>query len=193
MKIILASKSPRRIELVSLMGLDCASIPCTAEERIDRSLPPEEVVKALARQKADFVFKDHPDCCVIGADTVVYLDGEIIGKPKSERDAFSILSRLSGRTHLVYTGLAVMTHEVSDVRHCITEVTFHELSENELNWYISTKEPMDKAGAYGMQGVGGVFIKNVSGSYFNIIGLPIDLLYHMLLEARVIKEDHTIV
>lgn len=186
MNIVLASKSPRRIELLKLMGLQFIIEPCTDEERVDNSLPVHRVVEALALQKASAIAKNHPDSCIIGADTIVWLDNQIIGKPKNEQDAFRILNLLQNRTHEVYTGIAVITPSGTQLCHCITKVTFAPMSHDEINGYIASGEPMDKAGAYGMQGVGGVFIKKVEGSSFNVIGMPIDVLYRMLKSAKVI-------
>ena len=189
MEIILASKSPRRIELMKMMGLEFKIQPCTDEEKIESGWTPEKVVESLALQKARSVFNQHRDCCVIGADTIVWIDGQVIGKPQSEQDAYAILTRLQGRMHQVYTGLAVLTPSGADIRHVVTEVTFAPMSGREIRYYIQTGEPMDKAGAYGMQGIGGVYVESVRGSSFNVIGLPIQVLYQMLIKANVIEED----
>lgn len=187
MEIILASKSPRRIELLKLMGLEFSVHPCTAEEVIEDDWSPKQVVESLALQKAQAIFNLHPDCCVIGADTIVWLNGEVIGKPRSKEDAHSILSKLQGNTHEVYTGIAVITPNETQRRHCITQVTFSPMSQSEIDGYIASGEPMDKAGAYGMQGIGGVFVESVNGSSFNVIGMPINILYQMLKKANVIE------
>lgn len=189
MELILASKSPRRIDLLKMMGLSFSIQPCTDEERIDAAWGPDKVVEALATQKAQSIYSKNPNCCVIGADTIVWYNGEVIGKPHSKEDAHAILKKLQGNTHQVYTGIAVITPNGMDVRHAITSVTFAPMSEQEINGYISTGEPMDKAGAYGMQGIGGVFVESVCGSSFNVIGMPIQVLYQMLKKAKVIEKE----
>ena len=133
----------------------------------------------------------HPDACVIGADTIVVLDSEIIGKPKSPEDAVQTLSKMQGREHTVYTGLAVLKKDYSDIRFDATKVRFRPMSDKEIRWYVSTGEPFDKAGSYGIQGLASVFVESIEGSYFNIVGLPAPVLYEMLLKANAITEDRT--
>lgn len=185
--IILASKSPRRQELFSLIGLTYRVIVSDVEETVPPNSAPDELVMALALQKARAVHCDYPNDCVVGADTVVYIDEEIIGKPHDVADAKRILNRLQGRTHVVYTGVAVLSPRGEDVRHAQTRVTFAPMREEEIDWYIQTGEPMDKAGAYGIQGPGGIFVERVEGNYFNVIGMPLPLLYRMLSDAGAIS------
>ncbi|MEL7602097.1 MAG: Maf family protein, partial [Bacillota bacterium] len=128
----------------------------------------------------------HSEACVVGADTIVYIDGDIMGKPSDDADAARILNRLQGRTHTVYTGVAVLTPGRTDVRHDATRVTFAPMSEEEIAWYVGTGEPRDKAGAYGIQGPGGMFVERVEGNYFTVIGMPLPLLYRMLQSAGAI-------
>ena len=187
--IILASESPRRRELLTLMGLDFSIITSHVEERPPQNVTPAEYVCALGLQKAQAVFCSHPNDCVIGADTVVYLDGDILGKPHTPENAKRYLTRMQGRTHTVYTGIAVLTPGKVDVRHCETEVTFFKMNEREIDWYVASGEPLDKAGAYGVQGPGGVFVEKIVGNYFNVIGMPIPLLYHMLRDAGVFTHE----
>ena len=142
----------------------------------------------LAWQKAAFALRRHPDGCIIGADTIVCIDNEIIGKTESEADAFHTLKRLQGRAHTVYTGIAVLKKEYSDIRFVHTKVNFRHMSDAEIRWYVSTGEPMDKAGSYGIQGLGSIFIDSIEGNYFNVIGLPSSVLYEMLVKANVIEE-----
>ncbi|MDO5111291.1 MAG: Maf family protein [Clostridia bacterium] len=185
MELILASGSPRRREMFDLMGLSYTLRPSDADE----SLPPcapSDMVETLALRKAASIKKSAPGCCVVGADTVVYLDGHIIGKPADEADASRILHMLSGRTHTVYTGVAILTDEKQLVFHETTDVTFATLSEAEIADYIASGEPMDKAGAYGVQGIGAVLVEKVEGCYFNIIGLPIPTFYRKLAEAGIL-------
>jgi len=186
MDIILASQSPRRRELLTLMGLDFTIITSDVEEQPPHGAPVAEYVSALALQKAEAVAKDHPNACVIGADTVVYLDGDILGKPHTPENAKKYLTRMQGRQHTVYTGVAVITNGKTDVRVETTDVTFAPMSETEIDWYVATGEPLDKAGAYGVQGPGGIFVKHIKGNYFNVIGMPLPLLYQMLLDAGVL-------
>lgn len=191
MDLILASQSPRRREILDFMGLSYRTEVCTEPERIAKGLTVPETVMHIAKQKAEFALRLHPDACVIGADTIVYLDGEIIGKPKSPEDAAQTLRRMQGRSHIVYTGLAVLKENYSDVRYAATKVRFRPMSEKEILWYVSTGEPLDKAGSYGVQGLGSVFVESIEGNYFNVVGLPSPILYEMLIKANAITEDRT--
>lgn len=191
MELILASQSPRRHEIMRWMDIPFTSDICTEPESVPDGLSCEETVMHLAKQKAAFALKRHPNACVIGADTVVYLDGEIIGKPKSKQDAIQTLHRMQGRSHVVYTGLAVLKENYADIRFVTTRVKFRPMSDKEIRWYVSTGEPMDKAGSYGVQGLGCVFVESIEGNYFNVIGLPAPVLYEMLLKAEAIREDRT--
>jgi septum formation protein len=186
MRLILASQSPRRRELLSLMGLTFDIVVSEVEETVPENIGPGELVEQLALDKAQAVRELHPEACVVGADTIVYIDGEIMGKPSDDADAARILNRLQGRTHTVYTGVAVLTPSGTDVRHDATRVTFAPMSEKEIAWYVGTGEPRDKAGAYGIQGPGGMFVERVEGNYFTVIGMPLPLLYHMLQSAGAI-------
>lgn len=191
MELILASKSPRRHEIMNLMGLPFTDEVCTEPECIEDGLTSAETVMRLARQKAHYALLLHPDACIIGADTVVDLDGEIIGKPDSQEDAIRTLSRMQGRSHIVYTGLAVLKRDYEDIRCITTKVRFRAMSEKEIRWYVSTGDPLDKAGSYGAQGLGSVFVDSIEGNYFNVIGLPAPVLYEMLLKAGAVTEDRT--
>jgi len=191
MEIILASQSPRRRELLTLMGLDFTVITSDVEENPPKDASVAEVVSALALQKAEAVAKNHPDACVIGADTVVYLEGNILGKPHTPENARKYLSRMQGKQHTVYTGVAVIANGKADVRVDTTDVTFAPMTDEEIEWYVSTGEPLDKAGAYGVQGPGGIFVKHIKGNYFNVIGMPLPLLYRMLLDAGVLLCGNT--
>ena len=184
MKLILASASPRRRELFDLLKLDYMVIPSNADENIPEC-EPGEYVMALAKLKAESVKANHSDCCVVGCDTIVVLDSEIIGKPTSKENALEVISKLSGRTHTVYTGVCVLTDEIENVFYDCTEVTFHKLTEEEIRDYVNTGEPMDKAGAYGIQGPGSVLVDNVDGCYFTVIGLPLPKLYRALKEVGI--------
>lgn len=191
MELILASQSPRRHEVMDLMGLTYGTEVCTDPERVLGDLSIPDTVMHLAQQKAEFALRLHPDACVIGADTVVDLDGEIIGKPASPEDAIRTLSRMQGRSHTVYTGLVVLKSGYRDVRCISTKVRFRPMTDTEIRWYVSTGDPLDKAGSYGVQGLGSVFVDSVEGNYFNVVGLPAPVLYEMLLKAGAITQDRT--
>lgn len=184
MKIILASKSPRRRELLSMLGFQFDIIPAVGDERLEKSMTPDEAVMNLAAGKAREVACQNRDCLVIGADTLVYLDGKPMGKPSSRAEAAVMLRKLSGRVHQVYTGVAIVGNGVEKVSFEKTDVEFRHLTDEEINWYINTGEPMDKAGAYGIQGQGAVFIPRINGDYFNVMGLPLCRLWNMLSEIQ---------
>lgn len=190
MELILASASPRRREMLELMGYDFSVIPSRAEENIPLC-PPGAYVEALALAKAREVSSAHPDCCVVGSDTIVYLDSAIIGKPRDKEDAFRILSLLSGRTHRVYTGVAILAEGKQTIFHDHTDVTFSPLAPEEIRAYIGTGEPLDKAGAYGIQGPGSALVARVEGCYFTVIGMPNPLLYGALREFGVLPRWQT--
>ena len=186
-KIILASASPRRRELLAQIGMNFTVMPSDAEEKGESGVP-EEMVKELSGQKAGDIFnklsrKEQSEALVIGADTVVSLDGQIMGKPRDKEAAVRMLAALQGRTHQVYTGVTLLwqqeeTGEVQEVSFFEkTEVTMFPMSEAEIREYTDTGEPMDKAGAYGIQGKCAAFIKGISGDYNNVVGLPIGRLY----------------
>lgn len=180
MKIILASASPRRKELLAKIFPEFKIIPSKAEDNADVSLPPREKVLCLAKIKADDIFQSHKDALVIGSDTVVALDGEVLEKPKDKQDARRMLRNLSGRTHSVFTAVAMFYGERETAFVEETKVTFEEMTEEEIEEYISTDEPYDKAGAYGIQGQASKFISKIDGDYFNVCGLPVSKLYYKL-------------
>lgn len=173
-ELILASGSPRRRELLKLITEDFTVVPAGCEERLDGTLPPAEAVKALAKQKAEYVSVKYPDKTVIGADTTVFCGNDPLGKPKDDKDAKRMLKTLSGRTHSVITAVAIAKGgKVQKLFAEETRVEFYPVSENEIEEYISTGEPMDKAGAYGIQGKGALLIKGITGDYYNVMGLPV--------------------
>ena len=174
MDIILASQSPRRRELLERMGLPFRIITPDIDERMERELPPGELVAAISAEKAGAVAAQAgPGAVVIAADTVVALDGAVLGKPADELEAFKMLSTLSGCRHQVYTGLTVLQGEEQYTVSEETTVTFRELSAEEIDRYIATGEPMDKAGAYGIQGYGALLVEGIQGDYYNVMGLPV--------------------
>lgn len=182
MSVILASASPRRKELLSFIYDDFTVCVSDVKEETEEGLTPEQTVRELAALKGAAVFKDRSDDIIISADTVVVLDQKILGKPHSREEAFSMLSSLSGKTHTVYTGVAVFSKNAEYSFSDKTEVTFYPLSEAEINDYIDSGEPFDKAGGYGIQGKGCVMVKSICGDYYNVMGLPVALLYRKLKE-----------
>ena len=171
-KIILASGSPRRAEILGDMGIDFEVLTRPTDENIDDGTPADEAVAVLADRKARAVANEHPDRVVLAADTVVALDGRILGKPSDAADAADMLRALSGRTHQVYTGVSIIKDGVSDTFVCGTEVEFYPLTDGEIADYIASGEPMDKAGAYGVQGLGRVLVRAIRGDFFTVMGLP---------------------
>lgn len=181
MRMILASQSPRRKELMGLFQKPFTVRVADIDETMDPQKPPEEEVARVSRQKAMAV-KAEPDETVIAADTIVVCDGQVLGKPKDEADAFRMLSMLSGRTHQVMTGLTVLRGDVCVSTTEITDVCFRELTAGEIEAYIATGEPMDKAGSYGIQGGAALFVSRLEGDYFNVMGLPVCKLGMILKE-----------
>ncbi len=180
--LILASGSPRRKELMGYTGLPFEIVTADAEEL--KAGRPEELVMENARRKARAVKRLYPGRLVVGADTVVYQHGQALGKPRDEEDAQRMLRALSGGWHEVYTGVCVIREDGGeDTRFDMSRVLFSSLDENAVSRYVSTGEPMDKAGAYAMQGIGGMFVERIEGSYSNVIGLPMALLRRMLQNA----------
>lgn len=182
-RIILASQSPRRRQLLAQTGLtDFEVLAPEVDESYDPSLPPEEIVCSISEKKgraAQELIND-PEAVIIAADTMVFLDGLRLGKPKDKADAFSMLSALSGRTHSVCTGVTVCRGPRTETRGETTAVTFRLMSEREIRAYIRTGDPMDKAGSYGVQGKAALFVSGIKGDYFNVMGLPLHLLGQML-------------
>lgn len=183
MDIILASQSPRRKELLKQMGLPYRVEAADIDEHMDRNLPPDKLVEAISAEKAAAVAAaEGEEPLIIAADTVVALDGEVLGKPHSEGSAAEMLKKLSGRAHQVYTGFTVRRGEKVVTRSQRSEVHFRPLSEQEIAAYVATGEPMDKAGSYGIQGFGALLVEGIRGDYFNVMGLPVCLLGQTLKE-----------
>ena len=184
MAMILASQSPRRRELLGQMGFSFTVRPAKGEELPHPELTPAQLVEELARQKALEVSAEAAsDDVVVAADTVVAIDGKVLGKPHDKAQAAEMLSALSGREHTVYTGVAVKRGETLLVEHEATQVRFRPLTEREIDLYIQTGEPMDKAGSYGIQGYGALLVEGIRGDYFNVVGLPICRLGRMLAQV----------
>ncbi len=172
-RLILASNSPRRKELLKQANLSFDLLIADTSECIEKSSTPQEVVCSLAIQKASAVKHLAPHDYIIGADTIVVHNGNILGKPKGEAEAKAMLTSLSGSEHDVLTGVAILFNKKVISFYERTIVTFYELTEEEIDSYIETKEPMDKAGAYGIQGRGALFVKQIYGDYYNVVGLPL--------------------
>ena len=186
-KIILASTSPRRHGLAQDMGLEFEISPSNYEEDMSLNLSPEELAKVLAFGKAKDVAESRKEGIVIGIDTFIVFEGKKLGKPKSKEDAFNMLKSFSGKWQEVYSGVSVIDCETKkEINDCeITKVKFRELDDSEINKYVSTGEPMDKAGAYGIQGLGSILIERIEGCYFNIMGFPIYNVYKNLQKLGV--------
>ena len=183
-KIVLASASPRRREILAQAGFSFEVLPGTNEE-IKRGAAPGEIVENLAADKAsDVAGKCSGECLIIGADTIVVFDGEIMGKPADEADAYRMLHKIQGRVHQVYTGVALLDKTPEGIKvstfHQKTDVWVYPMSDDEIYGYIATKDPMDKAGSYGIQGQFAMFIEKIDGDYLNVVGLPLARLYQEL-------------
>lgn len=181
MDIILASQSPRRRELLGQMGLKFSIRTPDIDEHMERALSPDKLVEAISAEKAAAVCAQAgADSLVIAADTVVVWNGQVLGKPVDEPDARRMLGELSGQTHLVYTGFTVRQGERAVTQSECTRVTFRPLTGAEISAYVATSEPMDKAGAYGIQGLGSLLVEGIQGDYFNVMGLPVCALGQVL-------------
>lgn len=179
-KFILASKSPRRHELLEFLIEDFTIESSEIEETIDGSLTNEEVVMDLALQKAQDISNRNIDFYVLGFDTLVILDDKPLGKPKNSKEAFEMLCSLRGRTHRVLTGCAIVMNDYKDTFYEFADVTFADITDEEIYRYIETGEPMDKAGAYGIQKHGAKFVTKVNGDFYTVMGMPIHKLYERL-------------
>lgn len=178
--IILASASPRRKELIHLISDDVTVQPSDVDETVPEGMDCDAVPEFLAVKKAAAVAKQFPDDTVIGCDTSVIVDDIILGKPTDREDAKRMLGMLSGKSHKVITGCAVFKSGRSASFSEVTSVRFHPLTEAEIEWYLNTNEPFDKAGAYGIQGYGSLLIEGINGDYFNVVGLPVSKLNRLL-------------
>lgn len=186
MELILASGSPRRKELLQFLGYEFKISVPDIDESQGEGEDPLSLVRRLAENKARSEQARHQDCCIIGADTVVVLDGMVLGKPMGKEHAVEMLRQLSGRQHEVVTGMAVLWRDYIRVEHSVTSVQFCELTLEQCLRYVETGEPLDKAGAYAIQGVGTQFIKCISGSYSNVVGMDLALLKEMLVNSPMV-------
>ncbi|HEX6729392.1 MAG TPA: Maf family protein [Pyrinomonadaceae bacterium] len=180
-RLILASRSPRRAEILSAVGWSYEIIVAGVDESLRSGETPLDYVQRLAVAKAEAVSAKVERGLILGADTTVVVDGQILGQPTDRNDAGRMLRLLNGRWHEVVTGVAIVRAGSAQrqVGHEITRVRFAELTNDEIDWYVSTHEPMDKAGAYGVQGKAALFIEEIQGDYFNVVGLPIRLVYEL--------------
>jgi septum formation protein len=185
--LVLASGSPRRRELLQSAGLEFQVVISAVREELRPGEGPRDYVTRLAAEKASEVAIRHPRSWVIAADTTVCLDEHILEKPRDREDAIRILSMLAGKEHVVFTGLT-LCHGASgycDVRVCTSRVRMARLSRAEIEWYVDTGEPMDKAGAYAVQGIGAMFVESIDGNYSNVVGLPLSMLFDMMRKAGI--------
>jgi len=187
-KIILASQSPRRKHLLNLLGLDFDVVPSDIDETEFVFSNPTQFVNTLSSHKANAVANNYPNTIVIAADTIVWIDNQVLSKPQNYNDAFSMLRKLSNNTHEVYTGITIVEKESNKIitDFSRTEVTFRYITDEEIDAYIKSGSPFDKAGSYGIQDdFGAVFVSHIKGCFYNIVGLPLSLLYIMLKEFQV--------
>ena len=193
-KLILASASPRRSDLLRLLGVSFDVVPSHVSETLDRSIPPADYVREISSRKARAVAANFHEEIVLGADTVVVLEGDILEKPAGEDEAAQMLGRLSGKTHRVYTGLALIDtgsgRSLQDV--AVTDVSMRPITPEEIRQYVRTGEPLDKAGAYAVQGRAAAFVHSISGCFYNVVGLPLSL-FCSLLERMVGTSSLTVV
>jgi len=186
-KIILASRSPRRAEILSAIGWPFEAVAADIDESVRADEDAVIYVKRLALTKAQTVAHKNPGSLVLGADTTVVVDGELLGQPLDDNDARRMLKLLSGKWHEVLTGVALVRADQDAqalVDHETTSVRFAEMSDEEIDWYVSTGEPHGKAGAYGIQGPAALFVEEIAGDYFNIVGLPVRLVYELISENK---------
>ena len=182
--ILLASGSPRRKELLTLLDIPFKTFSTDVDESFPQDTAPAEAAEQLAFRKANAAFQTHRDHVVIGCDTIVVHDGVILGKPADYEEARRTLTKLSGHTHLVYTGVCIMSEGKTICFHEKTSVTFWKLTDTDINKYIESGDPFDKAGSYGIQGKAALFVKEIKGDYYNVVGLPISRLARELAHFR---------
>lgn len=180
-RIILASESPRRREILANTNINFIAKSSNIVEEFNKDIEIGLAIENIALEKAKEVAKSYEEDIILGADTAVILDNEVLGKPQDEQEAREMLKKLSGKTHLVITGVAIIDNSNIIKFHETSSVTFYELDDDIIDWYISTKDGFDKAGSYGIQGQGAILVKEIKGDYNNIVGLPIAKVYRTLL------------
>ena len=184
-RIILASKSPRRKQLLSLLNINFEAIPADIDEEINPNNDLVKEIEKLSYQKANHIYLQNKDALVIGSDTIVKINGQVLGKPKTYEQAKQMLRLLSNNTHEVVTGVTIISNDKVETFSSVALVTFYPLTEEEIEEYVKTNEPMDKAGAYAIQGIGSKYIKSINGDFYTIMGLPIGELYHRLQKYKI--------
>ena len=186
--IILASKSPRRRDILEMLELKYRCAPADTDETLIAGMSPADTVMLFSQRKARAV-KDEAENgdVILGMDTMVCIDGVLLGKPADEADAFRMLKALSGKAHNVVTGYTVIYGDKEETGCVSTDVYFRTLSDDEINWYISTGEPMDKAGAYGIQGKGSLFVESIDGDYFSVLGFPVCRVFEVVKKLTNVK------
>lgn len=183
--IILASKSPRRREILEILECEYRSVPADTDETVVPGMSPADTVMLFSDRKAEAVRAEaEKGDIILGMDTMVCIDGKLLGKPKDEADAFRMLRMLSGRHHNVVTGYTVICGDKKETGCVSTDVYFKTLSDEEINWYISTSEPIDKAGAYGIQGKGSLFVECIDGDYFTVLGFPVCRVFEVIKKLQ---------
>lgn len=178
--LLLASSSPRRSDLLAMAGYEFTVVPVGVSETFLHGTPPMQIVEQLASRKAQAAAKQHPEDTVLAADTVVVFKGRVLGKPRDAETAQAMLKLLSGNVHQVYTGYCVIGGGKLLSGHEVTSVEFYALSKEDIERYVATGEPLDKAGAYGIQGKGALFVKRIDGDFYNVVGLPIAKINRIL-------------
>ncbi len=186
--LVLASSSPRRSAILTMAGYEFEAVPAKVCETVLRGTPPMQIVEQLSARKAEAVAKLRPEDTILAADTVVVLKGRVLGKPKDEEVAKTMLKLLSGNVHQVYTGYTVISGKDLICGHECTSVEFYTLSPEEIDAYVSSGESLDKAGAYGIQGRGSLFVKRIHGDFYNVMGLPVAKV-HRILEGLKTRPD----
>lgn len=186
-KLVLASSSPRRFELLSQLGVPFKTDKSEVPETTVNELQPTEFVQTLALQKAEDVYSRNEDSFIIGADTIVTFEGQILHKPKNAEQAKDYLKRLSGNTHQVHTGVAFKSNKITDTFVSTTNVTFKQIPEPLMDAYIASGDPFDKAGGYGIQTLGGLFVESIEGDYNTVVGLPLASVFTYLYDAGLIR------
>ena len=184
-RVILASQSPRRRELLTLVGIAHEVRPADIDETYLAGELPRAHAERLAREKAQVIARDEPDAIVVGSDTIVVVDGDVLGKPRNEADAVAMLTRLSGRSHVVMTAVAVSWRGAQRSDVVEVGVTFHSLGADDVDAYVATRESMDKAGAYGIQGYGATIVERVDGDYFAVMGLPLQRVVRLMADMGI--------
>ncbi|GIN71079.1 septum formation protein Maf [Bacillus sp. J14TS2] len=184
--LILASTSPRRKELLQKINIPFTTFSPNVDESISRNYPPEEMVMILSSRKANVAAQQFPSSTIIAADTIVVANEKILGKPTDRKEAKQMLWNLSGKRHFVYTGVTLINEQQIERFYEKTAVDFWPLTDQEIEKYLDSGEPFDKAGAYGIQGLGSLFVKSIEGDYYSVVGLPISRLFRLLMEKRLV-------